>query len=50
MIKSESNVLQYFGNMRYNSAAPDAFSEVMKVGLGFIAYEKCAQFKKYARF
>ena len=27
----ESKVLQYFGNMRCNSAAPDAFSNVVKV-------------------
>ena len=24
-----SNVLQYFGNVRYNSAAPDTFAEVV---------------------
>ena len=28
---SESEVLQYFGNMKHNSAALDAFAEVMKV-------------------
>ena len=29
--QGESKVLQYFGSMRHNLAAPDAFAEVMKV-------------------
>ena len=31
MHKDESKVLQYFGNVRCNSAAPDAFSNVVKM-------------------
>ena len=29
--KSESKVLQYFSNVRHNSAAVDAFVEIVKV-------------------
>ena len=30
-ILSESNVLQYFGNIRHSLAAPNSFAEVVKV-------------------
>ncbi len=31
MYLDESKVLPYFGNMRYNSAAPDAFAKIVEV-------------------